>query len=77
MEPGNSLRLSLFLNYCLFLYEICGEIEDSRLLAQKCFDEALFDLEKNNLDEIMEAVPIMQALRDNLNIWESEELTPK
>mgnify|MGYP002633066328 CR=1 FL=1 len=77
MEPANTLRLSLFLNYSVFIYEILSGVEDARVMAKKCFDDALYDLERLGDEEIMEAVPYMQALRDNFLLWQSEELTDK
>jgi hypothetical protein len=48
LETTNSLKLGLYLNYGVFLYDVCDLIEDSRFVLKKCFDEALKDLERLN-----------------------------
>ena len=75
MESTNGIKLGIFLNYCVFLYEICGEVEDARVLSKRVFDSALHDLDRLQEDEMMRIIPIMQCLLDNYKLWESEELT--
>ena len=77
MDPANALRLGLFCNYTVFLYEVTGAIEDARVLSLKSFDLALYELQHMSQDEIREAIPIMQCLHDNYRLWETEELSPK
>jgi len=70
LEASNKLRLGLMLNYSVFLYEICEQVDDARFIAKKSFDEALKLLphmqDEADVDEIL---PVLQALRDNYEVW--------
>ena len=37
----------------------------------------MYEFERLSEEEIMAAVPIMQAMKDNYELWETEELTEK
>lgn len=58
-EPTNPLRLSLFLNYSVFLYQIAELVDDARLIAKRAFDEALFELRRLRDHEMEETLPLM------------------
>lgn len=72
--PVNSpVRLGLALNFAVFYYESLKQKEKACELAKKTFDEALPVLEELDEDAYKEATSILGLLKDNLNIWTSEE----
>ena len=77
METTNTLKLGLYLNYGVFLYEICSQIEDSRFILKKCFDDAIKDLERLNEKDLAETLPPLQAIKDNYELWAMDVLTAK
>ena len=76
-EATNPLRTSIFLNYSVFLYEICEAVEDARFIANRAYNAALVHFEKLGEDHQQAALPIMQALRDNYEIWGMDVLTER
>ena len=77
METTNPLRLGLYLNYGVFLYEICDLIEDSRFVLKKCFDEAIKNLERLNEVELKNTLAPLQAIKDNYELWATDVLSDK
>ena len=77
LETTNPLRLGLYLNYGVFLYEICDLIEDSRFVLKKCFDEAIKNLERLNKEELSQTLPPLQAIKDNYELWAMDVLSDK
>ena len=59
MESTNTLRLGIFLNYCGYLYEVLGQVDDARYIAKKAFDEALKDFERLSKEEMEKVLPVM------------------
>lgn len=41
LEPYNKLKLAVYLNYAVFLYDACGKVSDARQVAKKAFDDSL------------------------------------
>ena len=77
LENTNPLKLGLYLNYGVFLYEICDLIEDSRFVLKKCFDEAIKDLERLNERELSKTLPPLQAIKDNYELWALDVLSDR
>ena len=77
LETTNPLRLGLYLNYGVFLYEICDLIEDSRFVLKKCFDEAIKNLERLNEVELKNTLAPLQAIKDNYELWAMDVLSDK
>jgi hypothetical protein len=71
------LRLGLYLNYGVFLYETCDAVEDARFMLKRCFDDALKDLEKLTEQELEDTLPTLQAIKDNYELWGMDILTDK
>ncbi|XP_002730567.1 14-3-3 protein zeta-like [Saccoglossus kowalevskii] len=76
LPPTNHIQLGLVLNLSVFHYEILNERDKARELAKQAFQDALADVQQ--LDDGDEALNkdnmlIIQLLRDNLSLWESEE----
>lgn len=65
-------RLGLALNYSVCYYEILKETKKAVDVAKKAFDEAIEKLDSLNDNSYKDSTLIMQLLRDNLTIWESD-----
>lgn len=72
MPAINNIRLGLALNFSVFYYEILNEPVSACSLAQKAYDEALAGLESLQEDNYRESALIIQLLRDNLTLWNTE-----
>ena len=68
----NPTLLGLYLNYSVFLYEITHQCEEARALATKAFENAMKILENLPEKDYQDSVSILQLIRDNLRLWESE-----
>lgn len=72
LPPTHPVRLGLMLNFSVFHYEIMKSPERSCRLAKQAFDDAIAELDTLSEERYMDSTIIMQLLRDNLNLWESE-----
>lgn len=72
LATTNPIRLGLALNYSVFYYEILKNPERACLLAKSSFDDAVGDLELLTEEQYKDATLIMQLLRDNLTLWQTE-----
>lgn len=72
MPAINNIRLGLALNFSVFYYEILNEPVAACSLAQKAYDEALAGLDALQEETYRESTLIIQLLRDNLSLWNSE-----
>ncbi|XP_061674665.1 14-3-3 protein zeta-like [Syngnathoides biaculeatus] len=72
MKPTNPIRLGLALNFSVFYYEIHNSPEEACKLAKKAFDDAIAELETLSEDSYKDSTLIMQLLRDNLTLWNSD-----
>lgn len=68
----NPTLLGLYLNYSVFLYEITHQSEEARAMATKAFENAMKMLETLPEKDFQDSVSILQLIRDNLKLWESE-----
>ena len=71
------IRLGLALNFSVFYYEIEGDPAKACLLAKKAFDDAISELDSLEDGTYKDSTLIMQLLRDNLTLWESEVDKPE
>lgn len=73
LDSTHPSRIGLALNYSVFNYEILNQHADAIKIAQKAFDEGIANLE-NLTDEqaYKESTMILQLLRDNISLWNSE-----
>ncbi|XP_076456737.1 uncharacterized protein LOC143291038 [Babylonia areolata] len=72
MTPTHPIRLGLALNFSVFYYEILNNPEEACKLAKKAFDDAIIQLDSLNEDSYKDSTLIMQLLRDNLTLWQSD-----
>ena len=74
LNPTDTIKLGLALNFSVFYYEIMSDHRKAIELAQKALDDA-----KNNsyqMEEVddKDASLILQLLSDNLSLWKTGEL---
>lgn len=74
LPPTHPVRLGLMLNFSVFYYEIMKSPERSCRLAKQAFDDAIAELDTLSEESYRDSTIIMQLLRDNLNLWESEQI---
>ncbi|XP_028515828.1 14-3-3 protein zeta isoform X3 [Exaiptasia diaphana] len=72
LETTNPIRLGLALNFSVFYYEILNDKGKACELAKKAFDDAIADLDSVDEEGYKDSTLIMQLLRDNLTLWNSE-----
>ena len=72
LKPTHPIRLGLALNYSVFYYEIENNPKEACELAKKAFDDAIAELDNVEEDSYKDSTLIMQLLRDNLTLWESD-----
>lgn len=73
LPVNNPVRLGLALNFSVFYYEALKQRDRACELAKTTFDEALPVLEELSESAYKEATSILGLIKDNLNIWTSEE----
>lgn len=73
LPPTHPVRLGLMLNFSVFYYDIVKSPERSCRLAKQAFDDAIAELDTLSEESYHDSTIIMQLLRDNLNLWESEQ----
>jgi len=72
LKSTNPIRLGLALNFSVFHYEIKKNKSEACKLAKDAFDNAVGELEDLTEEQYKDATLIMQLLRDNLTLWQSE-----
>ena len=65
-------RLGLALNYAVFYAEILHDLNGAMNIAKAAFDAAISELDSVAEDSYKETTLIMQLLRDNVFMWESQ-----
>ena len=72
LATTNPVRLGLALNCSVFYYEIMGQPEKDCQLAKSAFDSAISDLEGLDDEQYKDSATILQLIKDNLTIWNSD-----
>jgi 14-3-3 protein epsilon len=72
LASTHPIRLGLALNFSVFYYEILQQPDKAIEMAKKAFDEAIKDLDNVTDESYKDATLIMQLLRDNLTLWNSD-----
>lgn len=73
LEETSPIRLGLALNFSVFNYEIDGNQERAREIAQVAFDNAIDKLDSLDEEEYRDSTLIMQLLKDNLTLWDQND----
>lgn len=73
LAATHPIRLGLALNFSVFYYEIENDPKKACELAKRAFDDAIAGLDGVSEDTYKDSTLIMQLLRDNLTLWQSEE----
>jgi len=72
LPSTHPIRLGLALNFSVFYYEIENDQEKACKLAKTAFDDAIADLDNVEEDSYKDSTLIMQLLRDNLTLWQTD-----
>ncbi|KAA3675905.1 14-3-3 protein epsilon [Paragonimus westermani] len=72
LPTTNPVRLGLALNFSVFYYEILNNPQRACELAKEAFAKATQDLEEMREGSIKDSTLILQLLRDNLTLWDSD-----
>lgn len=72
LSTTSPIRLGLALNFSVFYYETMQDNKKACELAKNAFDDAIGDIETIKESEYKDATVIMQLIRDNLTLWNSE-----
>ena len=72
LTPTHPICLGLALNFSVFYYEIENDPKMACELAKNAFDAAIADLDNVDEDSYKDSTLIMQLLRDNLTLWQSD-----
>jgi len=67
------IRLGLALNFSVFHYEVLNNPEEACKMARQAFEDAIAELDNVSEDSYKDSTLIMQLLRDNLQLWTSDE----
>ncbi|KAF9923689.1 14-3-3 protein [Linnemannia zychae] len=74
LPPTNPIRLGLVLNFSVFYYEIMNVPDQACQVAKAAFDDAIAELDSLDEENYKDSTLILQLLRDNLTLWNSEPL---
>lgn len=72
LSSTHPIRLGLALNFSVFFYEILNAPDLACQLAKQAFDDAISELDTLSEDSYRDSTLIMQLLRDNLTLWQSD-----
>ncbi|KAJ7796908.1 14-3-3 protein [Mycena olivaceomarginata] len=72
LPPTSPLRLGLALNFSVFYYEILNSPYRACHLAKQAFNDGIAGLDTVSEESYKDSTLIMQLLRDNLTIWNSD-----
>lgn len=72
LPPTHPVRLGLYLNLSVFIYEFVRDPDKACELAKNAFDRAVENIDNVNEETYKECTMIMQLLRDNLTLWSQE-----
>ena len=66
------IRIGLALNFSILYYEILNDHLSASAIAKGAFDDAINNLDHVNDISYKDATVLMQVLRDNMTLWNSE-----
>jgi 14-3-3 protein epsilon len=72
LPATNPIRLGLALNYSVFMYEILEKKEEASKVADSAFEAAIDKLDELSEEQYRDSTLIMQLLKDNRDLWNSD-----
>ncbi|CAI2376291.1 unnamed protein product [Moneuplotes crassus] len=69
----NSSRLGCGLNYSVFWYEIMEDKSKALQIAEEALEERREYICQDDSDEVRDSLPILELLRENIDIWKEGE----
>ncbi|CAI2372788.1 unnamed protein product [Moneuplotes crassus] len=72
LEPIHPTRLSLFLNFSMFNYEILNEPQIACDMTKNVLDSTISELEHRSNEYSKDSARIIQLFRDSLTLWNSD-----
>ncbi|MES1915897.1 MAG: hypothetical protein MHM6MM_007780 [Cercozoa sp. M6MM] len=72
LHETHPTRLGLALNYSVCYFEILNDADKACALAREAFEEAIQKLDSLGNTNYKDSTLIMQLLRDNLTLWQTE-----
>ena len=66
-------KLSIILNYSVFVNEVMGQQEDAIKMTEKILSDALEKIDDLPDDDFKEAKNIIDVLKENLQIWKDNQ----
>jgi len=72
LSATHPIRLGLALNFSVFYFEILSSSRTACKMAQTAFDDAIKALDQCVENHYRDSTLIMQLLRDNLTLWQSD-----
>lgn len=73
LNPCNSIRLGLALNFSVFHYEVMQDVKKACELGDKALQDALDKLDDCDEETFRDAQSIIELLRENLALWKEED----
>jgi 14-3-3 protein epsilon len=67
------IRLGLALNFSVFHYEVLNNPDEACKMAKAAFEDAISELDNVSEDTYKDSTLIMQLLRDNLQLWTTDQ----
>ena len=71
LNPCNSIRLGLALNFSVFHYEVIKDVKKACELGDKALQDALDKLDDCDEETFRDAQSIIELLRENLALWKA------
>ena len=72
-DPWSYVRMGTALNFSVFEWELCDDIEKARSIALQAFEECTQNWKENLPEEGSDLITLLSMLRDNLFLWYDED----
>jgi len=73
LQPYNSTRLGLALNFSVFHYEVKSDIPKACILAEEALNQAKENIDNMDNEDARDALSIVELLKENLSLWKEED----
>ncbi|KAG9400539.1 14-3-3 protein [Aphanomyces cochlioides] len=75
LQPSDTLRLILALNFSVFYHDILDSPERASHLAKQAFDDAVAQLDSLSPEDVKASMLALRALRENVVFWTRDDRT--